>query len=50
MLIVVCCQVKVSASGCSLVHMSPTECGVSVCDHESSKMRRPLPTRVLALW
>jgi hypothetical protein len=26
---VVCCQVEVSATGWSLVQMSPTECGVS---------------------
>jgi hypothetical protein len=26
------CQVKVSASGRSLVKRSPTECGVSECD------------------
>jgi hypothetical protein len=26
---VVCCQVEVSATGWSLVHRSPTECGVS---------------------
>jgi hypothetical protein len=28
---VVCCQVEVSATGCSLVQRSPTECGVSEC-------------------
>ena len=39
---VVCCQVEVSASGRSLVQRSPTECGVSECDHESSTVRRPL--------
>jgi hypothetical protein len=42
---VVCCQVEVSASGCSLVQRSPTECGVSECDREASIMRRPWPTR-----
>jgi len=31
--------------GSSLVHISPTECGVSECDHEDSTMRRPWPTR-----
>jgi len=44
LMIVVCCQVEVSASGWSLVQMSPTECGVSECDHEFSTMRRPWPT------
>jgi hypothetical protein len=35
---VVCCQVEVSATGWSLVHRSPTDCGVSkVCDREASK-------------
>jgi hypothetical protein len=35
---VVCCQVEDSATSRSLVHRSPTECGVSnVCDHETSK-------------
>jgi hypothetical protein len=33
---VVCCQVEVSASGCSLVQGSPTECGVFECDREAS--------------
>jgi len=41
----VCCQVQVSASGRSLVQRSPTECGVSECDRESSVMRRPWSTR-----
>ena len=44
---VVCCQVEVSASGWSLVQRSPTECGVSECDHLSSIMRRPVPTRAV---
>jgi hypothetical protein len=34
---VVCCQVEVSATGWSLVQRSPTECGVSECDRETSK-------------
>ena len=33
---VVCCQVEVSASGCSLVQRRPTKCGGSGCDRESS--------------
>jgi len=41
---VVCCRVEVSAGGLSLVQRSPTDCGVSVCDHESSIMKRPWPT------
>ena len=31
--------------GLILVQRSPTECGVSECDRESSTMRRPWPTR-----
>ena len=42
---VVCCQVEVSALGRSLVQRSPTECGVSECGREASKMRRPWTTR-----
>ena len=42
---VVCCQVEISASGWSLVQRSPTECGVSECNHESSTMRRPSATK-----
>jgi hypothetical protein len=42
---VVCYQVKVYASGWSLVQRSPTECGMSKCDREASIMRRPRPTR-----
>ena len=41
---VVCCQVKVSATGQTLVQRSPTECGVYECDLETSIMRRPRPT------
>ena len=47
---VVHCLVEVSASGCSLVQKSPSECGVCVCvcvsecDREASIMRRPWPT------
>jgi hypothetical protein len=42
---VVCCHVEVSATGCSLVQRISTECGVSVCDSETSKIRRPWPSR-----
>jgi len=42
--IVVCCQVEVSALGCSLVQRRPTDCGVSECDRESSIMRRFWPS------
>ena len=41
---VVCCQVEVSVSGLSLVQRSPTECGVSECDRESSTMMRSWST------
>ena len=44
---VVCCQVEVSASGRSLVQRSPTECGVSERNRESSIMRRPWHTGVV---
>ena len=46
---VVFCQVEVSASGWSLVHSTPTEYGVSECDHESSIIRRPWPTSCCAM-
>jgi hypothetical protein len=38
------CQVEGSASRWSLVQRSPTYSGVSECDYESSKMRKPWPT------
>jgi hypothetical protein len=38
------CQVEVSATVRSLVQRSPTECGVSEYNRESSAMRRPWPT------
>ena len=46
MTVMICvrCHVEVSASDWSLVQRSPTECGVSECDHESSTMRRPWTT------
>jgi len=43
---VVCCQVKVSETGWSLVQNSRTERGVSECDHEASTVRRSWSTRV----
>jgi hypothetical protein len=46
----VCCQVDVSASDRSLVQSSPTECGVSECDHEAAVMRRPGPLVAVAPW
>ena len=36
-----CCQVDVSALVLSLVQRSPTECGVSGCDLDSSTLRWP---------
>jgi hypothetical protein len=47
---VVFCQVEVSATGRSLVQRSPTECGVSECDLETSSMRRPSPSGATELW
>jgi len=44
---VMCCQVEVSATSYSLVHWNPTDCGVSECNHESSIMRGPWPTRAV---
>ena len=38
-LIVVCCQVDVSATGRSLVQRGAPECAVSECDSEASIMR-----------
>ena len=43
---VVCCQVEVSPSGRSLIRRSPTECGVSECDREASRKRRPWSSTV----
>ena len=37
---------KVSATGRSLALGSPTECGVSECDLETSTMRRPTKSTV----
>jgi hypothetical protein len=40
---VVCCQVEVSATSWSFVQRSPTECGVSECDRETSTKQRGGP-------
>ena len=42
---VVCCHVDISATGRSLVQRSPTECGVSACDLDTSKMTTPRSIR-----
>jgi hypothetical protein len=41
---VVCCQVQVSASDCSLVQRRPAECCMSECDRESSIRGRHCPS------
>ena len=43
----VCCQVEISATDRSLVQRSPTLCGVSECDLDTSTMRKPTPTRAV---
>ena len=45
---VVSCQVEVSTTDRSLVRRSATECGVSVCDLETSAMKRPWRDRAVA--
>jgi hypothetical protein len=42
-------SVVLSATGRSLAQSSPTECGLSECDCESSTMRRPRPNKVVEL-
>jgi hypothetical protein len=37
----VCCQVEVSATDRSFVQKSPSECSLSVCDVETSTVKRP---------
>jgi len=37
---VVCCQVEVSATDRSFVQRSPTDCVVSVCEVETSTVKR----------
>jgi len=48
--IVVRCQVEVSATVRSLVQRSPTECCVSECDIETSTVGRCRPTRAVEPW
>ena len=43
----VCYHVEVTASGISFVQRRPTECSVSACDSEASRIRGPWPTRVV---
>ena len=47
---VVCCQVEVLASGRLRVEKSPADCGVSECDFETSKMRRPRHSIAIEPW
>ena len=46
---VVCCQVEVSVSGCSLVQRNPTKCDVSECDREKMTMERWPTSRLSAM-
>ena len=46
---VVCCEAEVSASDRSLDHRSPTECGASECDLETSTLNTPRPTTAFEL-
>ena len=48
-MIVVCCQVEVSATGQSRVQRSPTECGMCECDRGTSQIR-PGPMRKVSLY
>jgi hypothetical protein len=45
-----CFGVEICASSWSLVQRSPTKCGVSECDLETSRMRRIRPTRTVVPW
>jgi hypothetical protein len=47
---VVFCQLEVSTTGRSLVQRSPTECGVSECDREASRMARPWALLAVGPW
>ena len=43
-------HVKVTATGRSPLQRIPTKCGVYECYFETSKMRRPKPTRAVKPW
>jgi len=43
----VCCHFEVCAAGRPLVQRTPTDCGVSECDLETSTMRSPLGLSIL---
>ena len=47
---VLCCLVELSATGRSLIQRSPTDCGVSEFDLETSTMRRRRLTRAAKPW
>ena len=47
---VLCFQLEVSATGRYLVQRSPSECGVSECDLETSTIEGPRPSRAVASW
>jgi len=47
---VVCCQVEVPTMDRSLLQRNPTECGVSECDIEISRMRKHRLTRAVKQW
>jgi hypothetical protein len=49
-IVVVCCQVEVSATDRSLVQRSPTESGVPECDLGTSTMTRPGTIRDVEPW
>jgi hypothetical protein len=40
-----CCEIEAIAMGRNIVQRSPTKCGVSVCDLETSTLRRSRPER-----
>jgi hypothetical protein len=43
-----CCTIIIITDFISLVQRSPTKCGVSECDLETSKRRRPRPALAVA--
>ena len=44
LVVVVCCQVEVSATDRSPIQRSATDCGMSECDREACIIRKPWPT------